>query len=537
MITGCIGRGTAALALAILLLDASWSCAQSSRWRYEEGDWVSFTDFRYVNSISVGYQFVYFGTTGGVTRYDRYLNAWETPYTMSDGLAENWIERVAYDSSTSYIWCQTRSGYIHYYHPTEKRWHTADAFPGHLIRPNETPMLYPDFFTEFEYTFLTEGRTAAIQDRNLRSFPVRRSVVDGWDMMWIGTWGLNAGMGDLRMQRLRLLRFGLIEPSVTAMVLDGPDIWFGGVGRLHTSQGITVLDTTNGNWTYYEARFTDGLGSANVTSMASDSGHVWFGTYNGLIRFDKKKTEWKTFTIFEGLSDNEITDLAVDSLTLWIGTAFGISSMNVKTGAMTRVENEALASSITYDIEVCQGTVWAATNHGMFVRRPETRAWELFVDQDDHLGGIVSEMAVNGGSIWFAALPSWAAAEHLFLKNQSEQLDTGKPTVAGSQTLPIAIYLSRFSPKKGTWRTSFPPGTFPLGIIYDLAANDSTVWIGTDQGVLKYDGPRDAWRRFTTDDGLVDDTVYALLLDGDYIWLGTPAGVTRFHWNDPYRLD
>jgi len=38
-------------------------------------------------------------------------------------------------------------------------------------------------------------------------------------------------------------------------------------------------------------------------------------------------------------------------------------------------------------------------------------------------------------------------------------------------------------------------------------------------------------------DGLLDNLVQDLVLDGDYIWFGTPEGVTRFFWNNPRYRD
>ena len=532
-----VHRYTIHIALLVSLVTVSLAAGQSKKLRYEEGDWISYTDFRFVNSISVGHQYIYFGTTGGVTRYDRYLNRWDTPYTRSDGLSENWIENVAFDPSTEYLWCLTRSGHVNFYHPTEKRWNTTSTFPRSLLMTEQSPAHYPDFFTDFEYTFLAEGPEARIEDQNLRTYPLRHSVVDNWDNMWIATWGLNVGKADVRTLRLKMLRFGLIEPNVTAMTFDGPHMWFGGIGELHGSQGITRHNRNNDEWVYFEARYIDGLRSDNVTSIAVDKKHAWFGTYSGLVQLDKKKKSWKTFTILDGLSDNEVIDLALDDAILWIGTAFGLSSLNVETGTITKVENENIATSIVYDVEAKDSTIWAATNHGLFTRARAGKEWDFFIDREDHLGGVVAEIALDRGSVWFAAIPSWAADERLFIKTQAHQLKTGKPSVPRKEPLPIAFFLSQLFTATNQWGQHFPPETFSYGTIFDLAVNDSSVWVATDEGVLKYDRQRERWRRFTEEDGLLSNIVQAILLDGDHVWFGTPEGATRFYWNHPFRID
>ncbi|RKY79699.1 hypothetical protein DRQ00_03135, partial [candidate division KSB1 bacterium] len=70
-----------------------------------------------------------------------------------------------------------------------------------------------------------------------------------------------------------------------------------------------------------------------------------------------------------------------------------------------------------------------------------------------------------------------------------------------------------------------------------IKATDKAVWVGTEQAVYKYDKQRRTWRLFTTEDGLLDNTVQAILPAGDYVWFGTPKGLTRFYWNAPYRID
>ena len=63
------------------------------------------------------------------------------------------------------------------------------------------------------------------------------------------------------------------------------------------------------------------------------------------------------------------------------------------------------------------------------------------------------------------------------------------------------------------------------------------VWAATNRGVLKFNRKSRSWRTFTTEDGLIDNRVNDILLDGDYVWFGTERGITQFYWNDPGRID
>ena len=87
---------------------------------YDQGDWVSYSVARFVTSIAVGTEYVYFGTTeSGITRYDQFRNSWDFPWTTSNGLADNEILALAFDQTTGYLWCASRTA-VSFYHPLAK---------------------------------------------------------------------------------------------------------------------------------------------------------------------------------------------------------------------------------------------------------------------------------------------------------------------------------------------------------------------------------------------------------------------------------
>jgi Histidine kinase/Y_Y_Y domain/Two component regulator propeller len=71
---------------------------------------------------------------------------------------------------------------------------------------------------------------------------------------------------------------------------------------------------------YTNYNIKDGLAGSIVYSMCQDKdGFMWFGTENGLSRYDG--THFKNFTIKDGLPDNEVLKVCADSKgRVWIGT-------------------------------------------------------------------------------------------------------------------------------------------------------------------------------------------------------------------------
>ncbi|XMO85828.1 two-component regulator propeller domain-containing protein [Algibacter sp. AS12] len=132
-----------------------------------------------------------------------------------------------------------------------------------------------------------------------------------------------------------------------------------------------------------------GLSQNSVLAVCQDSlGFMWFGTVkNGLNKYDGK-----TFTYFKNkendlnsLSSNDITKLlAGNKGSIWIGTDNGLDYYNAfnatitratyktESGIINRLEN-LVVKSLKKEKD---GTIWAVTSKGLFVKSPKTNAFK-----------------------------------------------------------------------------------------------------------------------------------------------------------------
>ena len=78
----------------------------------------------------------------------------------------------------------------------------------------------------------------------------------------------------------------------------------------------------------------------------------------------------------------------------------------------------------------------------------------------------------------------------------------------------------------GLWQSFLSGDGIPSGNILSIyAAQDGTLWFGTDAGASQYDG---SWRSLTTDAGLPSERVRAITQTADgALWFGTDAGLAR----------
>jgi ligand-binding sensor domain-containing protein len=62
-----------------------------------------------------------------------------------------------------------------------------------------------------------------------------------------------------------------------------------------------------------------------------------------------------------------------------------------------------------------------------------------------------------------------------------------------------------------------------------VAADSTRVWIATESGAFRLRSDTGMWKRFWTTDGIIDDLVQAVCLEGEYVWFGTRRGASRYH--------
>jgi len=475
--------------------------------KYLEGDWVSYSVFRYITSIALNFDYVYFGTTGGVTRYDKYTQHWAPPFTTSDGLPDNWIKNIAYDPERDEIWADTYGGPA-MYHPVFGEWSREYEFPRDLSRSDTSNLQLPDLFTDFGPT--TAG-SYWVMDSYLDRYPITNYLRGDFDELWVATWGLNAGLASLRHLRLKMLEFGLYDRDVKAILIDGDDIWFGGTGHLSPSSGITRYNRKKETWDYFSAEYVPFLSSHQVNVMEVDSQNIWMGTQRGLVRMRKKDSTWRSYTSFRGLPDNEITALESDGTYLWIGTEQGLAFYDLNADSLRAVKDPLLNDLYIFSVLADSYYVWVGTEIGVYTLDREKKTWHRFSTPDGLLNGQVRSIA------------RWS----------DQKVSSGKDELWFGTDLGILGY-SPVSDKRRVYDNRM---NFPEVNVVRLVCDKKHVWAATKDGVWKLNRATDIWIKYTTEDGLLDNDVQDLVLDGDHIWFGTPQGATRFFWNNPRLME
>ncbi|WP_299014606.1 two-component regulator propeller domain-containing protein [uncultured Polaribacter sp.] len=164
---------------------------------------------------------------------------------------------------------------------------------------------------------------------------------------------------------------GLSQSSVIVTHQDKlGQMWFG------TRDGLNKFDGKN--FTVYRNIVGDANSISNndILSIIEDNeGFLWIGTYNGLNRYNPKKNSFTTFfhtTTKNSLSNNTIWSLKeVSTGEIWVGTSRGLSIYSKKTGEFTNVyRNSKNANSLVNNFiltitQTKDKNIWLGTKAGL----------------------------------------------------------------------------------------------------------------------------------------------------------------------------
>jgi ligand-binding sensor domain-containing protein/signal transduction histidine kinase len=302
----------------------------------------------------------------------------------------------------------------------------------------------------------------------------------------------------------------------------------------------------------------DGLAADRVDTIVSDSrGFMWFGTSEGLSRFDGYR--FITFSVAEGLPHRTINALIeTRSGDRWIGTPQGLSRMATTGGGALltnyRLAPAAPANNIGTLLELRSGAILAATQAGLFewTGGPNFRRREL--PGIDPLR--ITDMAEDReGNLWIGTS---TAGIYVYGVTQAKGSARTLQNFNGKNGLPgnwvnmlridskgrlwaalrggLAMIGSRKGPAAERWSVEQVYSDNSALVGTDVTAlhegSDGSLWVATGMGISRLtwgNGKLPAIENLTRDQGLSDREVLALGEDqAGNIWAGTEgAGVMR----------
>lgn len=326
-----------------------------------------------------------------------------------------------------------------------------------------------------------------------------------------------------------------------------------------------VASATDVSINYQQISTKEGLSNSKVTCILQDrEGFLWFGTFNGLNRFDGY--EFKIFRHIpndsSSLSDNYVTTLYEDKTgDIWVGTKWGgLCRFNKQKETFTNYSFSPLNKnglSSNYVTSVCEdtdGQIWIATLGGgidIFDKGKDTFKHLEYSKTAGSINGnyVLALYADKSGAMWVGTRDSSLCKivkekSRLRVLNFKQKLGNfAKNTIsgfasAGSAKLWVAtsngLCLMDTKTDKCSYVDMDPKLTnnIPNNRIETVFVDKSgMIWIGSQLGLLKYNPPVDKFQPFIINKTINDINFSCIYEDkSGVIWIGTTGqGIFKWH--------
>jgi len=167
------------------------------------------------------------------------------------------------------------------------------------------------------------------------------------------------------------------------------------------SVGAQFYFSSHENFKFKNYTIFDGLPSTSVKAIAQDDkGFLWFGTKNGLSRFDGMtfKNYYRIYGDSHSLSHNQIQALHFSNKgNLWIGTTKGLDFYNDNTGIRKSELKLTIPESIHGKAvksisEDKEGNIWLCTPYGIAKYNPESKKTKQYFVEENSKNSLSSNI-------------------------------------------------------------------------------------------------------------------------------------------------
>jgi len=314
----------------------------------------------------------------------------------------------------------------------------------------------------------------------------------------------------------------------------------------------------------------EGLSQASVFAITQDkSGFLWFGTRNGLNKFDGYQFKvYKKDTTATSLVADDIRYLYGDPLNhdVWVGTLQGLSRYQHKTDDFINYINTSKdttsisSNTIRQVLRDAKGRLWVGTEIGLNLYQKETNDFTRFYIGDQKRGGPISKdvktiFEDSENQIWVGTNEGlyrledggdtyrFARVENLSLSDTHIKsiVEDHKNNLWIGTELGGVNYWDRSKNKITIYKNNEnSKNKISHNTIRSMVIdNNDNLWVGTFDGLNLLEKEQTEFKIFKKEEfqntGLSDYSIRSLFVDrSGSLWIGTYHGGVN-HWVENYN--
>jgi len=285
------------------------------------------------------------------------------------------------------------------------------------------------------------------------------------------------------------------------------------------------------NFAFRSMTLEDGLPSSLITYVYQDSkGYIWFGSDNGLGRYDGFKVE--RFGAKQGVPLSFVTKIIeASNKNMWFSTfSKGVIVFDGKKWKVFDFDNGFPAKKVFDMIETSDGRMLFGTekgvmvyDKGVFLNLTIKNLWPgrvvraVYETKDKKLlfGTLSGLLIVNGDKYKFYTDNDGLIHNRVLSIKEDDENNIWIGTAEGLSLL-----------KGEKWYSFSKNDVLNNDVVFcQEADSEDMMWFGTQKGIMNFDGKK--WVSITEENGLISNYVYSLENDREgNLWVGTQTGVS-----------
>lgn len=315
--------------------------------------------------------------------------------------------------------------------------------------------------------------------------------------LWLGTYG--GGVSNLVDDFFEFYHYDEqgAGASVGAVLVDARDKWFGLPKGL-----LRIEDYSERRHMLYNSE--NGFVDDQVTALFKDAaGMLWIGTQsNGIFKMDPSTEGFLHYPLSKDKLSNSIKGITSDGHNIWAATSFGVFTLNPESENIFHftIENGLKHNNIDVIFQDSKENIWVGTHSNYISIINGMQMVNYQISNSSDIFEVTCMTEDYNGDIWIGT--------------------SGKGIYKFS-----AATFTNYSTKNGLY------SNYCYSIIADKGNN---IWVGHRGGLSRVETQTQAIRAYDRNTGIVSDCNFNAIWkdDQENVWIGTDQGTIKY---DPAR--